>query len=253
MSETNLSEPAEQPESEPTTDGLLDGAGESIPTTERPEWLPQKFWSENGEADYEAMAKSYSELEVFVGKRSEDMEADVIAKLEKEVAEGLPEEPSGYAIPEMPEGINADNALMDSWKGYCHNNGLDQDGFNSGIEMFMQNGMSVGPSQEEEMGKLGDNAKARTEAVGFWVNKNFTPEEGKAIEQMATTADGVKALERMMESQKSNIGNNLDVASTRKTRKDLEEMMLDPRYSNPSQRDAAYVKQIDEAFSKMFG
>jgi len=253
MSETNLSEPAEQAESEPTTDGLLEGKEESISTTERPDWLPQKFWSENGEADYQSLAKSYSELEGFVGKKNEEVEAQVIERLEAEVKETLPEEASGYVTPEMPEGINGDNPLMDEWKSYCFDRGLPQDDFNKGIEMFMQNGMNAGPSVEEEMGKLGDNAKARTEAVGFWVNKNFTAEEGKAIEQMATTADGVKALERMMESQKSTIGSNSDLVSTRKTRKDLEEMMLDPRYSNPSQRDAAYVKQIDEAFAKMFG
>ena len=245
MNETNLSEPAETEEVSQTEDV-------SIPVNERPDWLPEKFWSDNGEPDYQGMAKSYTELETFVGKKSEDMEAEVIAKLEKEVAEGLPEEASGYVIPEMPEGVNADNPLMDSWKDYCHNNGIDQDGFTSGIEMFMQNGMDTGPSVEEEMAKLGDNAKARTEAVGLWVSKSFTPEEGRAIEQMATTADGVKALERIMESQKGNIGNQVDAGSGRKTRADLEQMMLDPRYSNPNKRDAAYVKQIDEAFAKMY-
>ena len=29
-------------------------------------------------------------------------------------------------------------------------------------------------------------------------------------------------------------------------------MMKDPRYSNPHKRDETYVKQIDEAFKKMF-
>lgn len=241
------------PNEESTEPSVDIGTEEEIEVNARPEWLPEKFWSENGEADYQGMAKSYNELEAFVGKKSEDMEAEIIARLEKEVAEELPENASGYVIPEMPEGVNADNPLMDSWKDYCHNNGIDQEGFNSGIEMFMQNGMNTGPNIDEEFNKLGENAKQRTEAVGLWVNKNFTPEEGKALENMIVTADGVKALERMMEAQKVNIGRGNELSSTRKTRKDLEEMMLDPRYSNPNKRDEAYVKQIDEAFSKMFG
>ena len=199
------------------------------------------------------MTKSYNELEAFVGKKSEDMEAQVMAKLEKEVTESLPEEASKYIVPEMPEGVNGDNPLMTEWKNYCFSNGINQEGFNSGIEMFMQNGMNTGPNVDEEFNKLGENAKQRTEAVGLWVNKNFTPEEGKALENMIVTADGVKALERMMESQKVTIGRGNDLTSTRKTRKDLEEMMRDPRYSNPNKRDEAYVRQIDEAFSKMFG
>ena len=245
MNETNLSEPVETEEVSQTEDV-------SIPVNERPEWLPEKFWSDNGEPDYQGMAKSYTELETFVGKKSEDMEAEVIAKLEKEVAEGLPEEASGYVIPEMPEGVNADNPLMDSWKDYCHNNGIDQDGFTSGIEMFMQNGMDIGPSPDEEMAKLGDNAKARTETVDLWVRKSCTREEGRAIEHMATTADEVKAGESIMETKKETTGKKDDAGCGRKPNAEEEKMMLDPRYSNPNKRDASYVKQIDEAFAKMY-
>jgi hypothetical protein len=241
-------------QNEESTEQNVDNATEeSIEVQSRPEWLPEKFWTENGEADYQGMAKSYSELEAFVGKKSEDMEAEVIAKLEKEVAESLPEEPSGYVIPEMPEGVNAENPLMDSWKGYCHNNGLDQEAFNAGIEMFMQNNLNMIPDVDKEMEALGENAKQRTDAVGLWVGKNFEANEAKAIENLVNTADGVKALERMIQMQKVNIGVNRDATPATKTRKDLEQMMLDPRYSNPNLRDEAYVKEIDEAFAKMFG
>ena len=68
-------------QNEESTEQNVDNATEeSIEVQSRPEWLPEKFWTENGEADYQGMAKSYSELEAFVGKKSEDMEAQVIEK-----------------------------------------------------------------------------------------------------------------------------------------------------------------------------
>ena len=91
--------------------------------------------------------------------------------------------------------------------------------------------------------------RAVKEAFNLWEEAN----EAKAIENLVNTADGVKALERMIQMQKVNIGVNRDATPATKTRKDLEQMMLDPRYSNPNLRDEAYVKEIDNAFAKMFG
>ena len=225
---------------------------ENIEVAERPEWLPEKFWTDNGEADYQGLAKSYGELEAFVGKKKEETEAEVITKLEEEAKKGLPEDKDAYIIPDMPEGVEGDNPMMDWWKDYCFGKGLNQEDFNGGIEAFMKLGMTQ-PNVEAEKAKLGDNVNARLEAVGLWVGKNFPPEQKKAIESMCTTAEGVQAVESFMELQRKNIGSSeVDYQPAGKTRKDLEEMMKDPRYSNPHKRDETYVKQIDEAFKKMF-
>jgi hypothetical protein len=228
------------------------GTEEKIEINERPEWLPEKFWSENGEADYEKLANSYQELESFVGKKREELESEIISKIEAEAQADVPENKESYVIPEMPEGIEGDNPMMDWWKDYCFTKGLSQEDFNGGVEAFMTMGMTQ-PDIEGEKKKLGDNANARLEAVGLFVGKNFAPNEASAIENLCTTADGVLAIERIMEMQKTSLNQNADhFQSTQKTRKDLEEMMKDPRYSNPHKRDMAYVKQIDEAFAKMF-
>lgn len=40
---------------------------------QRPDWVPEKFWdAEKGETNYEALAKSYSELERKLGSRQQD-------------------------------------------------------------------------------------------------------------------------------------------------------------------------------------
>mgnify|MGYP001189220968 FL=1 len=244
---------AEVQNSEETNEQVDNPTEEKIEVESRPEWLPEKFWTDNGQADYQGLAKSYSELESFVGKKNEEVEAQVIEKLEKEKKESLPEDATKYSIPEMPEGVNAENPLMDSWKDYCFKNSLNQDAFNAGIEMFMQNNLSMIPDVDKEMQILGENAKQRTDTVGLWVGKNFPQSEAQAIENLVNTADGVKALERIISMQKTTIGLNKDTITASKTRKDLEQMMLDPRYSNPAKRDATYVKEIDDAFAKMFG
>ena len=69
---------------------------------ERPEWLPEKFFSE-GKADYESLAKSYTEAESYIGKKKEDLTNEIRTQLEQEVIKNLPEDPNKYVIPEIPE------------------------------------------------------------------------------------------------------------------------------------------------------
>lgn len=50
---------------------------------ERPEWLPEKFFKE-GKPDYEGLAKSYTEAETYIGKKKEDLTAEIRTQIEEE-------------------------------------------------------------------------------------------------------------------------------------------------------------------------
>ena len=50
---------------------------------ERPEWLPEKFFKD-GVADYEGLAKSYTEAESYIGKKKEDLTAEIKTQMEAE-------------------------------------------------------------------------------------------------------------------------------------------------------------------------
>ena len=48
---------------------------------ERPEWLPEKFFKD-GNPDYESLAKSYTEAESYIGKKKEDLTAEIKTQME---------------------------------------------------------------------------------------------------------------------------------------------------------------------------
>ena len=217
---------------------------------ERPEWLPEKFFSE-GKADYESLAKSYTEAESYIGKKKEDLTNEIRTQLEQEVIKNLPEDPNKYVIPEIPETYTADSPLMDGWRKYCHENKLGQEAFDKGINLFIDSQPQI--DIEAEKRKLGENANQRIEAVSLWVNKNFDESQRPMIESMCATSEGVTAIEKIMSMLQTSMSQTSDPGITAgKTRADLQEMMKDRRYWHATSRDENYVNQIDSAFEKLY-
>ena len=217
---------------------------------ERPEWLPEKFFKD-GVADYEGLAKSYTEAESYIGKKKEDLTAEIKTQMEEELTKSLPEAPDKYTLPEIPEQYDTDTPLMDGWKKYCHENKLGQEAFNKGIDLFIQSQPQVDIEAEKQ--KLGENANQRIEAVSLWVNKNFDETQRPMFEMMCSTSSGVETVEKIMSMLQNSMAQAPDsTISQGKTREDLQEMMKDRRYWHPSSRDENYVKQIDAAFEKLY-
>ena len=109
------------------------------------------------------------------------------------------------------------------------------------------------PDYDAELARLGDNATARTEAVSLFANQFFPEEQLGAIERMCETADGVMALETIMEAMKDGGPSTDQVGMARMNEDQLRQMMLDDRYHNPAKRDANFVRQVDEGFKKLYG
>tara|TARA_X000001382_G_scaffold125035_1_gene110156 strand:- start:933 stop:1655 length:723 start_codon:yes stop_codon:yes gene_type:complete len=217
---------------------------------ERPEWLPEKFFKD-GNPDYEGLAKSYTEAETYIGKKKEDLTAEIKTQMEADVIKNLPETPDKYSLPEIPDSYNTDTPLMDGWKKYCHENKLGQEAFNKGIDLFIES--QPAPNLEEEKQKLGENANQRIEAVSLWVNKNFDEAQKPMLEMMCSTSSGVEAVEKIMNMLQNSMSNAPESTQTLgKTRADLQEMMKDRKYWHPTSRDENYVKQIDTAFEKLY-
>ena len=109
------------------------------------------------------------------------------------------------------------------------------------------------PDYDAELGRLGDNASARTEAVSLFANNFFPQEQLGAIERMCETADGVMALETIMEAMKDGGPSADQIAAARMDEGALKQMMLDDRYHNPTKRDPNFVRQVEEGFKKIYG
>lgn len=242
MTEESVVDQTTTPES-----GSMGAAPDSTPS-ERPEWLPEKYKSG------EDLAKAYKELEGKLGSKESDLRQKIIDELQAEAYSDRPASAGDYELPDIIDMAEAvDSELLQWWADHAYENGYSQDEFQKGIEMYAQAVMGSQPDLEAEAKRLGDNAKARVEAASLFANKFFPAEVTPAIERMCETAEGIMALEIIMEAMKDGSFSNNSSNTSRITEQSLQEMMRDERYFSPTKRDPYFVKQVEEGFKKLYG
>lgn len=225
-------------------------------TSERPDWLPEKFWVDNKPA-YELMAKSYGELERGFRSKEDALRASIMEELSSEAIAERPAKIEDYELPEI-QNVDlqelAKHPLTEWWAKLSWENGFNQDVFKQGIQQYLEARMTDVPDYEQEMQAIGDNASARTEAVGLWATKNLAQDEMAALEGMCTTAANFKLVEKLIHMA-GNQGNPDSVVETAPEldESDIRKMMLDRRYWSSHDRDPKYVKQIERFFQKKYG
>lgn len=217
------------------------------PKDERPEWLPEKY--KTGED----LAKAYKELESKLGTKEEDFRAKFMEEIQAEAFKDRPETAGDYQLPDFVDQEQAvDNELLRWWSEHSFENGYSQDEFQKGLEMYMQASMADVPDPDIEMQKLGDNANARVEAAALFADKFFPEEHMPAIERLTETADGLQALEFIMEKMKSPSVNVDSNPVGQITEEGLRAMMEDERYWHPARRNNDYIKEVNDGFQKLY-
>ena len=223
---------------------------EEVPQAERPDHVPEKFWKD-GKITADEMAKSYTQLEAYSSGKEETIKEKLMEELANEHAENVPE---SYEMPKLPEGITEEmvqeNPMTTWWNGFAKENGFTQEEYDSGITAYVESMQSQQPNLEAEMEALGENAASRVDAVNAWASKNFPPEEFEAIQySLGTTAQGIQAIERIMEMQTTGVRSEQFTQPEKQlTMADARAMMTDKRYYDPRFRDEAYVAKVDAAF-----
>ncbi len=245
MSEENTSE-AEAP-SEPE-------AMEVTAASERPDYVPVKFWNpDEGKVNIEAMGTSYTNLEGLMGKKLDEVKAEVQNDYAAELNLNRPEAADRYVVSfaednplkEIQDQIDYEDPAMKLWQDTCYKAGLSQDDFTDGVEQFLMQ-MIPQTDVDAELAALGENGKARVEAVDLWASNNLDENEYDALADAVNTADGIKALEKIMKATTSNARANFTDASAsmKPTKEDLAQKMNDPRYWDQAKRDPAYVREV---------
>ena len=231
------------------------------PTTtepvERPDFIPEKFWdASTGEINIEEFGKSYSNLEKYVGGKKDELREVIINELSEEADS---ERPESYELPKLPEGVSeemlSDNTMAKWWKEHCDENAYSQEIYEEGINKYIDSYLDSTPNLDREMEKLGENANARLDAVNSWASAFFAPEEYEAIAgSLGATAEGIEALERMMQTTIESVSRANTVAQPERplTLDDVRNMMKDKRYYDPKERDASFVRKVDDAFSRLY-
>jgi hypothetical protein len=236
-----------------TDAGGTDDSGGVTPP-ERPEFIPDKFWdAEKGEVRLEGLAKSYGELEknrVNPDKLKEEWEA---ARLE-----GRPDTAGDYALPD-DERYDADalasSPIVATFRDIAHQAGMNQEQFEAGLSQYAEvYAAQMEEAATKEIAALGENAQTRLDAAKQWSEKNFEGAELEAIQQIATTAAGVKVLERFMkqsrESGMDTSANGDSMPSSEWTQKDVEKIMASPDYYKQGEANEETRQKVQAWFQK---
>ncbi len=202
----------------------------------------------------EDLEKGYKDLEQFVGGKKEELRDQIIDELSNEADAEVPEE---YALPALPEQITeeqvVENPLFDWWIDHCKENAYNQEMFEDGINKFINAQAHYQPNLEEEANKLGENANARIDAVDAFAQSHFGADDYELLQStLGQSAQGIEILERVMQMQNQNISNAPTEPANRLTIDDVRQMMKDPRYFDPKERDESYVKKVDDAFQRLY-
>ena len=200
------------------------------------------------------LAEAYKSLESKLGAKEEDIRIKLLEELQADAYEGRPESSGDYQLPDgIDESLAVDNELLEWWSNHAFENGYSQEEFEHGIEMYAQAVMGNQPDLEAEAAKLGENASARIEAASAFASKFFPESALPAIERMCESHEGIVALEHIMEAMQDGEFSGDTQKAEVLNEAALRSMMNDPRYHSMTQRDPAFVKQVDEGFRKLYG
>lgn len=231
------------PDAQPAAEMPPATSGEQTPpSADRPTWLPEKFKTP------EDLARSYGELEKTFGRKEEEFRT----KWEQERLAARPEKPDAYKLPEAP-GVGDDQPLTQWWRNFAHEAGLSQEQFEKAVANYTETIQATLPKPEEELAKLGENAKPRTEAVGLWAAKTFDAEEMDAIKRACTTAAGVRAMEKLMASAQGMPPSERAFENGGPPQDDeaaIKSLMMDRRYWSPADRDPAVMRRVEAYFER---
>jgi hypothetical protein len=209
-----------------------------IPGTpkERPDWLPENFWNqEKGEANMEAMAKSWGDMRKMVSsgkhKAPEDGKYDT----------------SSIAW----AGDIEQDPLAKGYINWAQKWGVSQAAFDELAQQVNELGAEPAIDPQVEMKELGPNASAVINGMVGWarglVQKGvWGADDFEEFKVMGGTAKGMRALMKMREAYEGRIP--LEVAPTEgaPSKDELYQMVADPRYKS----DPAFRQKVERAFAQ---
>ncbi len=215
---------------------------------EKPEWLPDRFWnSDDGEADYENLAKSQQELykKLRNGKHL------------------IPEGDKDYDVKFLQEKLPEDDALLTKFREVAKDRGLTQDDFEAVVGMVMeqmpeqQDPIEEQFDREEELRQLGPNAEEMINGQVKWAQSLvqrgvWTEDDFEEFKVWGGTASGIRALTRLRQyyGEKPIPVQATPDGDDTPTADDLQSMIASPEYqSNPAYRNKVY-KQFERVYGK---
>ena len=209
--------------------GAAPAQKEADHVSERPDYIPAKFWGEKG-ADVEKLAKSYVELE-------------------KQFKSGKHKAPEQYDVNSLiDQGLDGEDPTMGVFQDWAKENGVSQAAFedlaSKVLGLSKQDAEKAEINHREEMGKLGERAQEKIQMTERLLMKApLNNSEREAIAQGLNSADAINAFIKYHQSlTNEGIPVTPAVNSPEITREDLESAIADPRLKT----DTAFRTRVEK-------
>lgn len=204
----------------------------------KPEYLPDNFWNaEKGEANLEAMSKSWSDLRKTISsgkhKAPENGQYDT-SKLRAQDIESDP--------------------LSKSYVGWAQKWGISQAAFDELAQNFgeIADGMAEPPiDTAAELKSLGPNGQAIVNGMVDWarglVSKGvWSTDDFNEFKIMGGTASGLRALMKVREAYEGRVPTESMPIEGAPSKDELYQMVADPKYKT----DPAYRQKVERMFQQ---
>ena len=216
--------------------------GEDEGPYERPDWMPEKFWAEDG-PDLEAMANSYQELE-------------------QKFHQGKHKAPEKYDTKVLEDFGLSDDPLANFYTDWAKNNGISQAAFEDLAQQFLSSADAQNQNYQVEIAQekkaLGANADEIIQSNIQWadslVQKGIISQEERGeLDIWGGTAAGQRLMQKMraMQGDMVQIPTNLadsPAQSEDDFKTEMRSKMADPRYGS----DPAYTRGVEREFEQRY-
>lgn len=156
------------------------GQDDSPPAEQRPDWLPEKFWTD-GKADYEGLARSYGALESKLGAPKEEAPETPPAEATEQATEQL--EAKGISYADLQAEFMRDGALSDGSYQALERAGFSKADVDSFIASQQQAAQFVRSQALEGVGE------ERFSEIAEWAEQAMTPADLRAYNAAITAAE----------------------------------------------------------------
>lgn len=205
----------------------------------KPEFLPDNFWdNDKGEANLEAMSKSWSDLR-------------------KQISQGKHKAPADGKYDTSSWGDDAsDNPMAGTLVDWAKENGLSQAQFDDLVGTLKEKSQElmgdVGVDAAQEMKMLGPNGQALVNGMADWarglIQKGiWGSEDWDEFKIMAGTARGINMLAKLREGYEGRLPIETEPMDGLPSKDELYQMVADKRYNT----DAAYRQKVEKMFAQV--
>ena len=245
MTDENNEAPAGQ---EGEGDAAVVAAAVAEGNNEAPDWLLPKYMSDERthEQATQEQAKAYGELQTKFGAFT-----------------GAPDNYDvslSDAVKEAGGELDLEDGLLVEAMEFAKNSNMSNDSFNELVNIFQMSQIAddnaLTEQRGEEMKALGANADQRISNINAWANKNMSAENVAGLQEVATTAAGVKAIEQLI-SRTRNAPVSVDnqQAAPAMSMEDLKaaQFKKDDYGQLLMASDPEYRKKVEGMFREKFG